>query len=91
MKIGILTFHRAYNYGAFLQSFALSSELIKLGYNVEIIDYMPLTLMNGYRPIKVIEKNGIETKHPSIYFIKNIIFKILNYDYIVKKNSFDKI
>lgn len=41
MKIGILTFHRAYNYGAVLQAFALSETLKTLGYEVEIIDYWP--------------------------------------------------
>jgi len=41
MKIGILTFHRAINYGAFLQAFALKRYLETLGHSVEIIDYWP--------------------------------------------------
>ena len=40
MKIGILTFHRAYNYGAILQAFALQKKLLSLGYDSEIIDYL---------------------------------------------------
>lgn len=42
MKIGILTFHRPINYGAFLQSYALSNRLVKEFPNcdVEIIDYI---------------------------------------------------
>ena len=39
MKIGILTFHRVYNYGAVLQSYALQKVIKQLGYDVEIIDY----------------------------------------------------
>lgn len=39
MKIGILTFHNAYNYGAVLQAYALQEVLIGLGNEVEIIDY----------------------------------------------------
>lgn len=39
MKIGILTFHRAYNYGAVLQCYALQQYLLSLGHTVEIIDY----------------------------------------------------
>lgn len=40
MKIGILTFHRSINYGAFMQAYALSRELIKrYGHIVEIIDF----------------------------------------------------
>lgn len=37
-KIGILTFHDEPNYGAFLQTYALSETLKNLGYDVEIID-----------------------------------------------------
>lgn len=39
MKIGILTFHRATNYGALLQAFALQKVVEHLGYDVNIIDY----------------------------------------------------
>lgn len=41
MKIGILTYHRSHNYGAFLQSFALSHSLQEQfpESSVEIIDY----------------------------------------------------
>lgn len=41
MRIGILTFHRAYNYGAFLQAYALKSFLEKNGYVASFIDYWP--------------------------------------------------
>ena len=40
MKIGILTFHYAHNYGAMLQAYALSMKLRSLGHCVEIIDYI---------------------------------------------------
>ena len=39
MKIGILTFHRAINYGAVLQCYALSETLKKMGHDVYVIDY----------------------------------------------------
>lgn len=41
MKIGILTFHWATNYGAVLQCYALQSYLESLGHEVEIINYKP--------------------------------------------------
>lgn len=41
MKIGILTFHRALNYGAFLQAFSLKRYLEQLGNYVDVIDYWP--------------------------------------------------
>lgn len=38
-KIGILTFHRAVNYGAVLQTYALCKAIDKLGGKPEVIDY----------------------------------------------------
>lgn len=48
MKIGILTFHFAYNYGAMLQAYALSTYLSKCGYDVKIINYFPDELRHLY-------------------------------------------
>lgn len=41
MKIGILTFHCAHNYGAVLQCYALQETLKSMGHDVEVIDYRP--------------------------------------------------
>lgn len=41
MKIGILTFHFATNYGAILQAFCLQEYLTELGHDVTIINYKP--------------------------------------------------
>ena len=41
MKIGIITFHWATNYGAVLQTFALQEVLENMGYDVDIINYKP--------------------------------------------------
>lgn len=49
MKIGILTFHRAINYGAFLQAFSLKNYLEKNGYSVILIDYWPKAHANAYQ------------------------------------------
>lgn len=40
-KIGILTFHRATNYGAILQAYALVQYLRNEGYDAKIVDYKP--------------------------------------------------
>lgn len=62
-RIGILTFHRAINYGAFLQSYSLQQWLDKnlKGVDVEIIDYVPpienrKIYLNVLRELK---KNGV--------------------------------
>lgn len=41
MKIGILTFHWATNYGAVLQAYALQQYLVEQGHDATIIDYRP--------------------------------------------------
>lgn len=41
MKVGILTFHWATNYGAVLQCYALQQTLTRLGMDVEVINYKP--------------------------------------------------
>lgn len=41
MKIGILTYHRALNYGAVLQCYALYKTLEGQGHDVEVVDYRP--------------------------------------------------
>lgn len=49
MKIGILTFHRAHNYGAVLQCYALQEALKALGYDVSVIDYRQPALEMAYK------------------------------------------
>ena len=41
MKIGILTFHSAHNYGAVIQCYGLQQYLASLGHQVYVIDYRP--------------------------------------------------
>lgn len=87
MNIGILTFHRAENFGATLQTYALQTYLSRLGYNVDIIDYR----------CRAIEMN-YDILNPRILFSrKNIIISLKHYlkrfwnieDRIVKKKRFE--
>lgn len=48
MKIGILTFHCAHNYGAVLQTYALMNFCRSLGHEVYVIDYRPIYLTKVY-------------------------------------------
>ena len=48
MKIGIFTFHRAHNYGAMLQAYALQEFLSSKGHDAEIVDYRPDYIENTY-------------------------------------------
>ncbi|MBP3716169.1 MAG: polysaccharide pyruvyl transferase family protein [Paludibacteraceae bacterium] len=60
MKIGILTFHRAKNYGAILQCYALMCVLRSFGHEVEILDYRNGFLEGKYKIFSLNElKNRI--------------------------------
>lgn len=88
MKIGILTFHRAHNYGAVLQCYALQEVLKGMGHEVEVIDYRQKWTEEFYKPFSLmvmrVQCNGFLSK---IRYIKNF-FK--RYSRIKKKRaSFD--
>lgn len=77
-KIGILTFHYSQNYGALLQSYSLSKVLSSLGYDVEIINYVP----EGYNPGILhtigLSRNILRTKFTDLRLdsmLKRIILK----------------
>ncbi|MEE0060023.1 MAG: polysaccharide pyruvyl transferase family protein [Acutalibacteraceae bacterium] len=52
-KIGILTFHRAINYGAQLQAYALQRTVTDLGAECELVDYICPAITKPYRPIYI--------------------------------------
>ena len=60
MKIGLITFHFAYNYGAVLQAWAMQTYLESFGHEVQIIDYRPLYHTERYgvtRSLSVTARN----------------------------------
>lgn len=48
MKLGILTFHSAHNYGATLQAYGLQEYLKSLGHEAYVIDYRPEYITSCY-------------------------------------------
>jgi len=82
MKIGILTFHCAHNYGAVLQAYGLQEFLKTLGHEVEIIDYRPKYLTQPYRafPTPKLEGASVPRKVWRIYrWLKNLPRNLINY------------
>ena len=49
LKVGIITFHRAINYGAVLQTYALSKYLRECGYDVQVLDYRCKAIEDSYK------------------------------------------
>lgn len=83
MKIGILTFHCAHNFGAVLQCYALYNILNSMGHNTYIINYRPQYLISPYKPL------SLYWFTPPIYF-KQIIKKLLHiHDSIKRAQKFD--
>lgn len=79
-NIGIISFHRAINYGAVLQSYALSECIKKLGCNPIYIDH------RNYRIEKVLDYNFSDVFKPR----KMISFLINSFIYIKKIKKFDR-
>lgn len=76
MKVGILTFSCAHNYGAVLQCYALQETIKSMGHEVEVINYRPKYLVNSYKPFclrKLLKRDPIET-------FKNLKMLFLTWD-----------
>lgn len=71
LKIGILTFHRASNYGAFLQAFALSERLNQEpDIEAEVIDFRMKKEKDRYQVKWSFKRHLL---HPEIYFFEKRI------------------
>lgn len=72
MKLGILTYHRAHNYGALLQAFALRQFLRAQGHEVEFIDYWPAEHEAEYAWWK-----PMPASKNTVRWIKRIVYNLL--------------
>lgn len=79
MKVNVITLHRVFNYGSVLQTYATQKSLEKLGYEVEVIDYI-----TEVRTVKKIflfypesYKGSIIKKN--IYILSRLIPNLLKY------------
>lgn len=68
MRIGILTFHRANNYGAQLQCYALCRALSNLGHNAEVIDYRQPVIEKSYCKVGLKDFNPLRP----VRFLKSL-------------------
>lgn len=103
MKVGILTFHRAQNYGAYLQCYSLLKKLSETfpEHRFEVIDYSSQNLLHEYEKNfwqKIFAKNG--SLKPSMSLVaKRLVKSILNIgnqaqvnkDASVRKKNFESV
>lgn len=69
MKIATLTFHRALNYGAVLQTYALQKILLKRRIDTEVLDYRSKFIENHYEQDKI--SNYYTLRKVAILFLRN--------------------
>ncbi len=83
MKVGILTFHEANNYGAVLQAYALQETIAGFDIDTEIINYVQPYIIYRYKPVRV-DKTNVAA------FFKSILSTALHYkNFTIKQKKFD--
>lgn len=97
MKVGILTFHYALNYGAVLQAYALKTALIKMGHDVHVVNFRPEKMRTSWNFEAYCnqKKNGVSSskkyngiKQLLLYLlrkVKYIRFRLFEYDKLKRK------
>lgn len=84
MKVGILTFHDANNYGAALQAYGLQEAIKSLEIDVEIINYVQPYIVNKYRTIRIDNSNLKK-------FFKSVLSTVLHYkNFSMKEKEFNQ-
>ena len=92
MKIGILTYHKAHNYGAILQALATRKVLQSLGYEAYYVDYYPEYHRNKYVPFSLKEMINRKVKLGWKYLVSYIKFHKLikqrydNFETFINRN-----
>lgn len=87
MRIGILTYHRAENYGALLQAYATMTFLRSLGHDVSFVDYWPKYHSDYFRlfPTQQFAKRNLIKK--IVLLFQLILWLIPRF---VRKNKFQR-
>lgn len=80
MKVGVITFHSANNYGATLQAWALQKVLKGLGVDAGVINYHPDIIDALYDPMQL--SKGLKR------YLKMLRLSVRNRDSLVRYNKF---
>lgn len=84
MKVGILTFHEANNYGAILQAYSMQKILESMYCESEFINYYQPYIVLNYRSFYV-DTSSVKKAAESL------VYSVLHYNIVSSKNrKFDK-
>lgn len=92
IRTATITFHKAINYGAILQTYALQQTIIKLGFKNDIINYDCKFISKNYKLINLTSIKGFLKSLLGIrnYYCKKKKFNEFIKKYIVLTNPVDK-
>lgn len=79
MRVGIITYHAAHNYGSNLQAYAMQRIVCNMGFECEIINFRTPRQKDQYAPLT--KRKGMK------YLIKNAYFA-LNFNYGWRKQKY---
>ena len=84
MKVGILTFHFALNYGAVFQAYALKKALLNMGYDSHVINYRPGNMRTAwdFKAYCNLRKNGAPNRVKSNFIKEIFLYLLRKVDYI---------
>lgn len=81
MKIGILTFHSANNYGAVIQCYCLQEYIKSCGHEVYVIDYRP-----NYFGLQQMDFKSIKCSNP-LRYLARILLVLFRRPSVVRRNK----
>ena len=81
-KVGVITYHSAYNFGSVLQAYATQKVVQELGYEVKIINYRMQSQFQYYSMLHF--NYGIKT------FLKDLLHLPQLNKYITRKKRFEQ-
>lgn len=85
MKIGILTFHSANNYGAILQCYALYSYLRHLGHDCFVVDYRP-----NYFGLQPLDFRTLKCSNPIRFLLRCVYTLAVRPKHILRNYRFEQ-
>ncbi|QQX81805.1 polysaccharide pyruvyl transferase family protein [Shewanella sp. KX20019] len=85
MKIGLLTYHRAHNYGGVLQCYALTKAIKKLGYQVEVVDYQCEFFKEQYKEYSLFNLPKIKMLLSILVYNGNVKYNGVNFERFVEQ------
>lgn len=88
MKVGVVTFHRAHNYGALLQAYAMQTFLKENGCDAFMLDYRSAVLEEQYKLFSYKFYLGVGIKAPAHFVNRCLTFflrrkRIKNYNWFI--------